>query len=641
MVALQSGLLEVEENLVRKRSDASTHKFGYRRTVRNIQPLITIMLASFVSTIRDSPSNRRHDGLLLSAYQHESECSLQHKAEHLYDKADQDDPLSDDASCNDVAEHEPQQTSFRFSIPRFSLAKLSIVFLAFATATDFALTTMSDVERPRVSLGSAALSSVTDTLSPILPFAGGLDLRRDDYWSTSDDETWFGTLSSVLSQVQDAFARDVEDDSAKDSNNLTAGSLLHRPTRKSVTKTNHVSAISKQQPFVSVEAISELTLGEVAEAFRYAVDSSSPDFNESKFLSKLQPRVQTVIRGMQEAVQLSRGKDVVDWVRRNGDEGAVDADHIDALKFAAAMRVFAEWRMVRQVPDGYKGFSVGMSLGHKDVVQNIVKMEEAAHSWLDYERDLAVRCVDGLRTPTLRELLSYEIETGVQDVSRMPRLKEKSAGMGLLWVRRQLHYQTQLFDNVATPNRFASTKEAVMAAYSTVYNRYHGWAVQKIFNYSFQSAPDAEIIFRHMNPHRLREVMSSEQSHRSASSSNDNAAVPSDDDTPSSGKDKNPVEQFFDEVGSGVEKFIGNIVKELQKNSKKKKGLHVARGGGSNSDSSSAASSSSSPDDAFVTQEMVKDAQQQIAAYLQVANPLLENLAKLFDDLNMDDPSKV
>lgn len=90
---------------------------------------------------------------------------------------------------------------------------------------------------------------------------------------------------------------------------------------------------------------------------------------------------------------------------------------------------------------------------------------------------------------------------------------EKSAGMGLLWVRRQLHYQTEIFANVLNvPSKFTETRSAVSAAYTEVYGQYHGWAVQKIFNYSFQAAPKAKVIYRHMNPRYLYNVLESAKS---------------------------------------------------------------------------------------------------------------------------------
>lgn len=578
-----------------------------------------------------------------------SDCSLNNKnGDASPSSFAQVDPL---IQASNQDELQPAQQLFNLSIPRFSLAKLSIFFLAFATIFDMALTKMSssDVERgPRASLGSAAISSLTDTLSPILPFAGGLDLRRDDYWSVAADGNWFGTLQSVVSQVQDAFARKQDETAAHSiistprgsgASSRTQSKLLSRTTTASKGTQTHEMSITAQQPFVSLDTIAQLTLGDIGECFRYAIRSSDADFNESQFLSGMPPELKKVIQGMQEAVDRSRGDESADWVRiTSANEATIAVDSVDALKFSAAMRVFAEWRLLRQVPAGYKGFAVGMSLGHKDVVQNIIKMEEAVHGWLDHQRDLcdddddSNSCSGSFRTPTLRELLSYEVETGVHPASRLPHLKEKSAGMGLLWVRRQLAYQTQIFDNVLDLDNFSSMKDAVGAAYTQVYNQYHGWAVQKIFNYSFQSAPEAEEILRHMNPHRLRELLNEQ---RRTQGGNDMSSSSADASSSSARKDENPVEQFVNHIGREWDKLAFHVVKVFNKKAEQPPTMQV-RGGAAVDDQTMEAVS-----DDYITQEMVKDAHTQIAAYLRVAKPLLDSLATLFDDLNMDDPMRV
>jgi len=112
-----------------------------------------------------------------------------------------------------------------------------------------------------------------------------------------------------------------------------------------------------------------------------------------------------------------------------------------------------------------------------------------------------------LRSPTLRQLLQSEISMDIHPTRKLPYLKDGSAAMGLLWVRRQLHYQTATFRNILdVPKVFPSVIVAVSHAYSEVYGSLHGWAVQKIFNYSFQAAPDAVTVFRHMNPIELERV---------------------------------------------------------------------------------------------------------------------------------------
>jgi hypothetical protein len=430
-------------------------------------------------------------------------------------------------------------------------------------------------------------------------------------------------------------------------------------------------AISASQPFVSLDTIAQLTLGDIGECFRYAMESSNVDFSETKFYSQTSSSspggsantfLRQVIQGMQDAVQQSRGKLVTDWIRSSDTttgsaSNSNNADvSVDALKFSAAMRVFAEWRLLRQVPDGYKGFAIGMSLGHKDVVQNIIKIEESVHNFIDdqlvacqEEQDAIQRSCSSLQTPTLRELLSYEIETGVHPTHRLPYLKEKSAGMGLLWVRRQLAYQTQIFDNVLHMKAGESMKNAVGAAYAQVYDQYHGWAVQKIFNYSFQAAPEAEEILRHMNPRRLQELMSeqSRPKRRTSTTSNTMNDTRSPDnlvDDNSNNHNNNIIGQVIDHIGGEWDKLSYNVVKIFNKDVEPP--LSMIRAEQRNRDGSSSpdivsSSSSSSIDEVYVTNEMVKDAHLQIQLYLQRIQPILQSIQFIFQDLNMDDPTRV
>lgn len=476
-----------------------------------------------------------------------------------YDESFLDSSSSLDVKSDDTRTPQWEYTSSSFRT--FSLGRISLLILILATLADQAIvqiyhhsssptTTSSSVQ---FSLGSAAISTVTEKLSPILPFAGGMDFRRDDYWSTG---SWLDSVQSIFTSVQDAYQRKQQPS--------------NKPKKQIKKKTHRTMVLSAPKPFVSVDAISELTLGDVGDLFRWAAHHRSS------------ARISKMIASTERAIHTSVGFQ------------AEEGEPLNALKFIAAMRIFAEWRIVRQVPEGYKGFAVGMSLGHKDVVQNLVKMEEAIHQWLDDHPEAST-------PPTLRELLEWEIETGVNPKSNLPRLKEKSAGIGLLWVRRQLAYQTRIFDNVVHSDRFPSMKDAVSDAYKAVYNQYHGWAVQKIFNYSFQAAPDATEILRHMNPHKLREVLAN------APSLNESSEV----------LHQNPVQAFFQHIGEEWDKLRG--AKPTVASSKENKATH----------------------DEYVTRAMVKDAHYQIALYLEAAAPVLEHLSDLFADLNMNDPSRV
>ena len=412
-------------------------------------------------------------------------------------------------------------------------------------------------------LGSAMIGSITEALSPILPFAGGVDLRRGEHWGLDDDYNissshWSGWLWLAPTDIAGESTRSNRKTSFfgtrsrlrnDDGSGTDSRSTKKQKRPRTIPTASRDPVIAAPDPFVTTEEIAKLTLEDIAVLFQYAVHATRGDFDVKSFMEdSVSGRMADVISSFEQSVATSRGDGIVpaatkSWVDETSDEPTNFGD-VDALMFCGAMRILAEWRVLRQVPDGYKGYAVGMSLGHKDVVQNVVKIESAIHDLIelrkqDYQDALddmegawdeascqsdgganeptcvAVRSerprvtspLPALRSPTLRELLQYEINEGIQNLEKLPRLKENSAGMGLLWVRRQLAYQTEVFSNVLlVPSQYESVTDAVAAAYSTIYDQFHGWAVQKIFNYSFQAAPDADLIFRHMNPSKLQEV---------------------------------------------------------------------------------------------------------------------------------------
>jgi hypothetical protein len=530
--------------------------------------------------------------------------------------------------------------SYSIKIPStWTVGKVSLIFLVLAAIGDLALqqsfqglehlqaydALSTDVIRPafsysstsrpqpRSSLGSAAISSVTEALSPILPFTGGVDLRREDYWASSPWET----MQSLSSQIRDAFA------SAEDETLSPTASPKSKALPKRV-KAKRTMVLSAAEPFVKTKVIGELTLADVTETFRYAIESSKEDFDETKFLRKLSPDMKHVMAALQTAVAQSRGTDASD---ASISLESPAAGSVDALKFSAAMRIFAEWRLLRQTPEGYKGFAVGMSLGHKDVVQNVVKIEQAVHAWLDHQSDVLDLQIQWenepcpsdkliLTTPTIGQILGHEAEMNVHP--NLPRLKDKTAAMGLLWVRRQLQYQTHLFGNtLLVPERFTTTRDAVVTAYTDVYDRYHGWAVQKIFNYSFQAAPEASVVFRHMNPRKLKEVQANLRNGKAPRANASHTETFSGDGETD---EENPVAVFFTN--------IGNLWNDLTNNKEQQ-----------------AVASTHDTDTDYLEQlvsaDMVRDASQHIAAYMQVVEPLLQDLEAVFDLNTMDDPSKV
>ena len=491
--------------------------------------------------------------------------------------------------------------------------------------------------KPRLGLGSAAISSVTEALSPILPFTGGLDLRREDYWTNG----WFGSVSSIIEQVRDAFSTSSHEHSRKSPflSSPRGGSDIQELSQKSDQKsvTARPFAISDPNPFVPLKDIADMTLKDMTMAFRYAVESTREDYNGPKFLQSVAPKLRGVFQKISDVAARSRGNDVAVPTTTGLLPTATETGDIDALHFCAAMRIFAEWRLLRLVPDGYKGYAVGMSLGHKDVVQNVAKMEQTIYDMIDMRKD-QLTASDGsndgeitkLESPTLRELLQFELDMGVHPLR--PKLKDKSGSMGLLWVRRQLQYQTQLFSNVLqVPKKFSSTQDAVSAAYSEVYDKYHGWAVQKIFNYSFQAAPEAKEIYKFMNPQRLREVTESAKTHALGGEDDDSLH----EECGMINKELNPIEKLGMHIGNEWNKFAGPVVQLFGMHAPKSE-MNCVRGG-----STEPIVELQADIDDYISREMAKDAREHILSYLEVAQPLLEDLAGLFDELNMDDPTKV
>lgn len=391
-------------------------------------------------------------------------------------------------------------------------------------------------------------------------------------------------------------------------------------TRK--THVQHAFTISSPEPFVPLDDIAQLTLNDVTMTFRFAIESTQVGFNKGRFISGAGPRIRRIFDRMSMAAANSRGKNVI------GPMTGLQSNwgDIDALLFCAAMRIFAEWRVLRQIPDGYKAYAVGMSLGQKDIIQNVAKIEQAVHEMIDLaasEDDATEKSEKGtLKSPTLRELLQFEVDTNVH--TKLPRLKERSAGMGLLWVRRQLQYQTTLFSNVMkVPEKFESSRAAVTAAYSEVFDRYHGWAVQKIFNYSFQALPEVREIYRFMNPYRLKEVSEA-------------ATLEFRGSENSHGMHHKEIvlDNVEKQIGYEWNKVFKSVLYLFMKSSQEEVGLIH------NNSHEQEATPEVSIDD-YINQEMVRDAHEQISQYMKVAQPLLINLASLFREYNMDDPTRV
>lgn len=577
-------------------------------------------------------------------------------------------------------------------------------------------------------LGSAAIASVIDLVGPILPFAGGVDLRRlHPYEILEWLKSYFS--QSGYSPIVHTFPRGgssssiVLDSSADTIAARSHGKVTKDPMQqvKQVTTSYYDKdrplVLAATEPFLPLDEIAKLNLEDIAQAFKFATES--PDASKEKTASySISERMEQLLNSIKEAADKSRGVGILPAQSTFSTTPIQPAEcygDMDATLFCAALRVFAEWRMLRTVPEGYKSYSVGMALGLKDVVQNVGKVEVVIKQWIDVKRSELQGSKDSvLRGPTLRQLLEYERDNNVH--KNLPRLNGGSA-IGLLWSVRQLRYQSAVFQNILdTPSKYSDTKAAVGAAYTQVYDKYHGWAVQKIFNYSFRAAPDASLIFNNMDPLKLQEITNGatrwevvkEESvvdKDVVCASSTPPAILEEVDEPElyhsvdssdylvksaisvewtqsftehdcgvTGKKGNlfvdlghNISKEWAKLGHNLKKIGHHIDKELGKTAcnwmgewdnfmsalHRKDKVHVAdsglkslnstpsRGGSDDYNENQVVYLEGAEMEMYIAKEMESHIREQITSYLRLLKPILFDLSELFDEMNMDDPSKV
>lgn len=71
-------------------------------------------------------------------------------------------------------------------------------------------------------------------------------------------------------------------------------------------------------------------------------------------------------------------------------------------------------------------------------------------------------------------------------------LKDPSAAMGLLWIRRSLAFQSRLFESLL-PSDGLHPKDAAISAYHDHLYPYHGWMLRSIFPTSLSQMPHREV----------------------------------------------------------------------------------------------------------------------------------------------------
>mmetsp|Transcript_128 Transcript_128/g.327 ORF Transcript_128/g.327 Transcript_128/m.327 type:complete len:594 (+) Transcript_128:55-1836(+) len=262
-----------------------------------------------------------------------------------------------------------------------------------------------------------------------------------------------------------------------------------------------IQSITRKECFARLDFIERLSISDVSILFRYATEANLDVFDEQKFLRDQSQIMRAVFNAIDMAVKVSRGS-LSDGITIVSTTNRSKGD-VDALLFVAVSRIFAEWRNLRMVPKGYKRYTVALSLAYRDVLQNLAKIERGVHEYLKHHQTMIREGnkdpATPIPSPTLRELLQFEIKTSVH--KRLPYLAEKSSASGILWTKRQLQYQTLLISNLLeVPTSYPSAKDAAYAAYELVISEYHGWAIRQIFSHSFGSTPPLDKIWLAMRP---------------------------------------------------------------------------------------------------------------------------------------------
>jgi hypothetical protein len=216
-------------------------------------------------------------------------------------------------------------------------------------------------------------------------------------------------------------------------------------------------------------------------------------------------------------------------------------------------------------------------------------------------------------------------------------LTDQTGGVGLLWIKRQLQYQAAIFDNISlVPVAFPTVKAANLAAYHSVYDSYHGFFVQQIFKSSFDAAPEADAIFRHMNV-----PLSNYQDEEEQSKSLSENTSQNDDDSwihhPMELED-NPVDASWEllQPENPVEQVWSHLRNEWMKFQR----FVNQCGGGSLPESRPSRNILDTSLHALPNISKTTTAKEEISAFLAASQPFLEGLDKLISELNMNDPTK-
>jgi hypothetical protein len=125
-----------------------------------------------------------------------------------------------------------------------------------------------------------------------------------------------------------------------------------------------------------------------------------------------------------------------------------------------------------------KSGGTALKLVAKDMESNLQKAE-TLHRLLQSQN----------KGKDLSSMLEIEREQGIHDGNV---LHDPSAAMGLLWIRRSLAFQMDLYSSLL-PSSTQSPAQAAMDAYNKHLLPFHGWMLQKVFPLSLSQMPERQV----------------------------------------------------------------------------------------------------------------------------------------------------
>ncbi|KAI2504639.1 glycolipid transfer protein [Fragilaria crotonensis] len=443
-------------------------------------------------------------------------------------------------------------------------------------------------------------------------------------------------------------------------------------------KDSFVPTISAPDLFIPPATVKNLSLKDISLVIKYAIQHNRADFDESAILADASTHVEEVVAAMDAAVIKSRGVHVLPSTSITSGTASQDGN-VDALYFCAAMRLFVEWRAVKITPEEYKAYAVGMNVAKRDFIQNTSKVEDAVHRWIESEIESGKKKV---AAPTVRQLLESELVQNVH--TRLPRLNDNTAATGIIWMTRQLLFQTEIFSNVIqVPDSYKTGNEAIRAAYKTVFNPYHGWAIQQVFNYAFNGAPPVSVIFEMLNPQVVDEMENQYPDSDASivdnaipevvgasfiSSLDDSTRGSDDEDMASCFSSEQDVLNPFQKFGNNIKKnwdifaantekgwtaFVDDVIKGGNMNQRKRAPSEdISLAGDLSSHCVPRHQQLRRPSlprfvldpkahQLYVESETTKAAHMHIGYYLTIVDPLLREIRSTIEEFGMNDPTKV